>query len=133
MGAKNWNTIFTPEKLKELFPENRSDAFFDALFGDATEGAYDIRIDFRGERGENLLDFVFVLDQRPGKCLVCSLTYGLPEVFSRHPIINIKKLVGELEALAGDGVRCQRWELGATREVSRSCHEIPLCLVLQKA
>jgi hypothetical protein len=131
MVKKNWNTIFTPEKLKALFPEDRADAFFDALFGDTSEGAYDIRLDFRGERRENLLDFAFVLDQRPGKCLVCSLTYGLPDVFNRHPVINIKNLVADIEAMAGNELRCVKWELGATREVSRSSHEIPLRIELQ--
>lgn len=131
MGLKDWNTILTPEKLKELFPREKSDAFFDALFGDAEEGAYDIGLAFRGEPRENLLDFAFVLEQRPGKCLVCSLTYGLPDVFMRHPVINVKGLVAELLAIMGDDVDCQKWEIGPTREVSRDCHEIPLRLELK--
>ena len=36
--------VFTPECLNDLFPPQRTDDFFDALFGDAEEGAYDIRL-----------------------------------------------------------------------------------------
>ena len=36
--------VFTPECLTDLFPPQRTDDFFDALFGDAEEGAYDIRL-----------------------------------------------------------------------------------------
>ena len=30
--------VFTPECLNDLFPQQRTDDFFDALFGDAEEG-----------------------------------------------------------------------------------------------
>ena len=36
--------VFTPECLNDLFPIQRTNDFFDALFGDAEEGAYDIRL-----------------------------------------------------------------------------------------
>ena len=38
----DWKQIFSRTTLRELFPQERTDAFFDALFGDASEGAYDI-------------------------------------------------------------------------------------------
>ena len=36
--------VFTPECLNDLFPIQRTNDFFDALFGDAEEGAYDVYI-----------------------------------------------------------------------------------------
>ena len=92
MAVNNIADIFTQETLNTLFPADLSDQFFDALYGDAEEGAYDIRLVFNGLDNGNL-NFEFQLDQRPGKCLACNLTYGLPDVFSRHPIINIDQLV----------------------------------------
>ena len=61
----SFNDIFTPGVLKKLFPEDRSDQFFDALYGDAAEGAYDIRLEFKTHR-ENRLEFELCLTQRPG-------------------------------------------------------------------
>ena len=40
----SYEEIFTPECLNEVFPPERTDQFFDALFGDPDEGAYDIRM-----------------------------------------------------------------------------------------
>ena len=60
----------------------RTDEFFEALYGDAAEGPYDILLKFKGEN-KNTLHFEFQLKQRPGRCLACNLTYGLPVVFSR--------------------------------------------------
>ncbi len=117
--------IFTREKLDELFPKERADAFFDALFGGAEDGAYDISVDFVGQEGD-AAEFAFMLRQRPGKCLACNLTYGLPQVFTRHPVINVR---GFAESVAREAQRDPggvRWELGATREHSRSLHSIPL-------
>ena len=124
------NDIFSPDVLKELFPEDRSDRFFDALYGDSTEGAYDIRLEFK-EHSQNKLLFELQLEQRPDKCLTCSLTYGLPAVFSRHPIINIKGLVNEIEQLLDGRARCVDWQLGATRELSGTRHVIPLIISLE--
>jgi hypothetical protein len=118
---------FTEETLTAIFPAERSDAFFDALFGDAEEGAYDIRLVFKGlgSEGKTLL-FELELHERPGKCLACNLTHGLPEVFSRHPVINIKGIVQEIDRLLGDSASCAGWKLGTTRSVSRNLHTIPL-------
>ena len=46
--------IFTPDSLDEIFPPSITDAFFEALFGDAEDGAYDIRLRFEGHSPEEL-------------------------------------------------------------------------------
>ena len=89
MNTINFHRLFTQERLEELFPKDRADSFFEALYGDASDGAYDINLDFK-ESNENKLLFEFQLNQRAGKCLACNVTYGLPSVFTRHPVINIK-------------------------------------------
>ncbi len=119
--------IFTEDKLENLFPAERADDFFEALFGDAEEGSYDIALGYTGTSGKALA-FELRLTQRPGKCLACNLTYGLPEVFSRHPIINVKGIADAVAEAAGKG--SASWELGATREVSRTVHTIPLFITL---
>ena len=125
----NVQDVFTQETLQKLFPTDRANAFFDALFGDAEEGAYDIRLIFKGQTA-NTLTLGLELHERPGKCLACNLTYGLPEVFSRHPIINIKGLVSEIDALLGDKATCTDWKLGTTQTASKSLHIIPLIISL---
>jgi hypothetical protein len=130
METGDFDDVFTPEILKQLFPEDRSDRFFDALYGDVEEGAYDIRLDYSGIR-KNRLEFMLRLTQRPGKCISCNLTYGLPEVFSRHPIIDIKGLVQNIDALLDGKVRCIDWRLGSTQEISNDVHAIPLEIFLE--
>lgn len=130
MGTKSYKDLFTPSVLKKLFPEDRSDQFFDALYGDVEEGAYDINLEFIDAR-ENGLEFMLRLTRRPGKCITCSLTYGLPKVFTRHPIIDINGLVQNIEALLDGRSRCVEWHLGATREVSNDVHIIPLDIFLE--
>lgn len=131
MATDSFKDVFTRDVLEKLFPADRSDRFFDALYGDATEGAYDIGLEFK-EHSQNKLHFELHLKQRPGKCLGCNLTYGLPEVFSRHPIINIKGLVREIEQLLGGRAKCTGWRLGSTQVVSGRFHIIPLTLSLDK-
>ena len=104
-------------------------AFVDALFGDAEEGAYDIRLVFKGQTA-NTLTFGLELHERPDRCLACNLTYGLPEAFSRHPIINVKGLAAEITALLGDKATCIDWKLGTTQTVSKKLHVIPLMISL---
>lgn len=128
MGAEELKNVFTPEKLNVFFPADRSNEFFDALFGDASEGAYDIELNYKGANSE-FMEFEFLLKQRPGKCLACNLTYGLPQVFSRHPVINVKKLVSDLALAAGLSASAE-WSFGSTREISRSLHAIPLRIKL---
>ncbi len=114
--------LFSPTYLDELFPPARTNEFFEALFGDAEEGAYDIRLRFEGHKGSEL-DFAFHLQQRPGKCLACNLTYGLPQVFSRHPLLAVGTLARTLSERAGAAEHS--WSLGSTREISRNLHLIP--------
>ncbi len=116
--------VFSQEFLDTLLPPGTSDGFFEALYGDASEGAYDISLECIS-RGADRVVLAFNLTQRPGKCLVCSLTYGLPNVFSRHPLINIKGMIDKIEQA---GVPVRNWQLGNTEENSKTLHVIPLYL-----
>lgn len=127
---------FTADRLAQIFPQERTDAFFEALFGGAEEGAYDIRLvpdDHADANAEEELRFYFELRQRPGHCLVCSLTYGLPQVFERHPVIDVKGLVAELARLADWDADDVWWRLGATESLSAALHRIPLVILRHKA
>nr|WP_320016097.1 pancreas/duodenum homeobox protein 1 [uncultured Desulfobacter sp.] len=126
MVQKDFDSILTQEFLDELLPPERSDQFFDALYGDASEGAYDIRLEPISISGSRIV-LAFNLQRRPDKCLVCSLTYGLPNVFTRHPLINIK---GIIEKIKGAGIPAKNWRLGDTEETSSSLHIIPLYIDL---
>ena len=130
-NMNNLETVFDDQTLDELFPARRADDFFEALFGDANEGAYDIRLSFSGyDAGANSLRFFLNLHERPGCCLVCNLTYGLPEVFSRHPVINIKGLVADIEKRLDGKANCTSWKLGTTIQQEKSLHSIPLDIQL---
>ncbi|XXJ20397.1 pancreas/duodenum homeobox protein 1 [Desulfovibrio caledoniensis] len=122
-----YGQIFTEDTLQTIFPPERTEAFFEALFGDAEEGSYDICLAFSGNRGQDL-DFELKLLQRPGKCLACNLTYGLPQVFSRHPVINLNGIAQAVARAAG--APSADWKLGNTREISRELHIIPLTITL---
>ena len=129
MEEKAFEQLFNQRALGELFPDDRADLFFEGLYGDSSEGAYDINLVFKGQ-DRDTLQFEFQLEQRPGKCLACNLTYGLPEVFSRHPIIDIKGLIGEIDQILGGQGKCIDWRLGMTREVSRELHILPLLITI---
>ncbi len=133
MNKDTLDTLFSDETLESLFPASRTNDFFEALFGDASEGAYDIRLRYHGfdERGRTLR-FALDLHERPGCCLVCSLTHGLPEVFSRHPVINIEGLVREIEKLLDGQAVCTDWRLGLTEQPSKSRHSIPLTITVEE-
>ena len=119
--------LFTSTVLQALFPAARTHDFFDALLGDASEGAYDIALTYDGyDTVRQVLNFSLNLHERPGRCLACNLTSGLPGVFSRHPVINIKGLVEEIEKLLGGKMVCESWNMGHTQQKSRSLHSIPL-------
>ncbi len=115
----------TQEMLDTLLPLERSNDFFEALYGDAEEGAYDIKLVAR-EIKENSASLAFELHQRPNKCLVCSVTYGLPQVFQRHPLINTEKIAKEIAHSLG--WEKYSWELGRTEEHSAALHSIALVL-----
>ena len=127
MDQTVFDQVFTQNYLDTLLPRQVSDRFFEALYGDISDGAYDIRLEFISA-SEKRIVLAFNLTKRPGKCLVCSLTYGLPNVFSRHPLININNMVKKMEE---KGVRVKSWRLGDTEEDSASLHIIPFYLDLK--
>ena len=118
--------ILTQNFLDTLISPETGDRFFEALYGDASEGAYDIRLKFLNADDKQIV-LVFDLTERPGKCLMCSLTYGLPTVFSRHPLININRIVKKIEE---KGISIKKWHLGETEEINSSNHSIPFYLDL---
>ncbi|MBB5347589.1 pancreas/duodenum homeobox protein 1 [Desulfoprunum benzoelyticum] len=130
MDATTLPTLFTPDTLLRLFPRERANEFFEALFGDADEGAYDIELGYRGLQGSELV-MELRLHERPGRCLACNLTQGLPQVFSRHPVINLNSLVEDIGELLRGRARCSGWSLGSTEQQSRSLHVVPLKIRLE--
>lgn len=130
MDQNRLRALFSQDKLDAIFPEERTNQFFEALFGDADEGAYDIRLVFNSARANQIL-FDLELHQRPGRCLACNLTYGLPAVFERHPIINIQGVVDQLTTLMNGQGNAARWELGRSKEVTRQLHVVPLIISLE--
>ncbi|RJP76773.1 MAG: pancreas/duodenum homeobox protein 1 [Desulfobacteraceae bacterium] len=130
MADQSLHDVFSEKKMAELFTSDRSDLFFDALYGDASEGAYDISLVFTGAQNQSL-KFEFHLKQRPGKCLACNLTYGLPEVFIRHPVIDLKGLSHKIAEQLGQKAAVKDWEVGMTSEVSSALHVIPFTVHLE--
>jgi hypothetical protein len=121
------DAIFTPEYLQQLFPKNRANDFFEALLGDADEGAYDISLTYQG-CNDSAIHLEMQLKERPGHCLACNLTQGLPTVFSRHPVINVKGVVEEIEKSLNGSARCTDWSLGYTQQKRNGLHAIPLTI-----
>ncbi len=119
--------VLTQDYLDTLLPVEISDQFFEALYGDVSDGAYDIRLEFIAANDKKIV-LAFNLIQRPGKCLVCSLTYGLPNVFTRHPLININGMVKKIKE---KGFKVKSWRLGDTEEQNSSFHTIPFYLDLE--
>jgi hypothetical protein len=131
MPAVDFSQLFNESMLKELMPPEKTDQFFEALFGDASEGAYDISLAFK-QGSPDRLEFEFHLTSKPGKCLACNLTYGLPNVFARHPVINIKGLSAKIAALLQGGVIIDNWHCGETIERTADLHVIPLYLEINR-
>jgi len=127
MTSDSLKHIFTPEVCAELMPADTADRFFDALFGDASEGSYDLELSYRSSDSETLV-FDILLHERPGHCLACNLTYGLPEVFSRHPVININGIVEKIDDMLDERQKTGDWKLGATTQRSQALHSIPLLI-----
>jgi len=130
MDTSKIDALFTPETLKQLFPEERTNDFFEALFGDADEGAYDIALGYGGVSANTLI-MELTLHERPGCCLACNLTQGLPQVFSRHPIINVSGIVADIDTLLGDSASCKEWSLGHTEQRQKEIHIIPIKITLE--
>ena len=129
MSQDPFASLFTGQALGRVFPAGRADEFFEALFGDAKEGAYDIRLSYSGfDVDKKTLCFELQLRQRPGKCLACNLTYGLPEVFSRHPVINLNGVAAAICGMLPDKKSCSGWQLQTTVQHSRDLHAIPLLI-----
>lgn len=131
MTVADFRNVLDKETLLKVFPAERANDFFDALFGDASEGSYDIALGFN-DATESELTLELILTERPGCCLACNLTYGLPQVFSRHPIININGVVQDVDNLLGDSWNCGEWQLAATQQRSSSEHIIPLKVSLSQ-
>ena len=104
--------------LDAAFPAQRTDDFFDALFGGAEEGAYDIRLVCRNVTPDRAV-LAFELRRRPGK--------GLPQVFQRHPVLNVAGVAKAVAARLG-WPETNRWSLEPTEEISHELHAIPLVL-----
>ena len=130
MNTKTIDALFTPEILQQLFPKERSHDFFDALFGDASEGAYDIELAYNGTDGKSIT-LELRLHERPGRCLACNLTQGLPQVFARHPVINVPGVVEAVDKLLAGQARCREWSLGRTEQRRKEMHLIPLIIELE--
>jgi hypothetical protein len=134
MNNEKLKATFTDDVLERLFPPEKTRDFFEALFGDDSEGAFDITLRYGGlDEQASLLRFYLDLHERPGCCLVCSLTHGLPEVFSRHPVINVKGLVNEIEQHLDGAVKCVQWKLDSTSQEKKSLHSVPLTIFLEAA
>lgn len=122
--------ICDEQTLAQLIPAGKADDFFEALYGDAAEGAYDFELVCHSEQGGRV-ELELLLHQRPGKCLACNLTYGLPQVLGRHPVLNLKGVVQRVCELAGADPAKATWKLGHTRVISNEVHAIPLIIDIQ--
>lgn len=129
MKTETIDGLFTPEYLRGIFPESRANDFFEALLGDADEGAYDISLSYRG-CDEKSIQLEIQLKERAGHCLACNLTQGLPTVFSRHPVINIQGVVNDVEKALNGSVQIDEWSLGYTQQKNNGLHIIPLSIKL---
>ena len=130
MTENSVSALFSEDTINDIFPDHLADRFFDALYGDAAEGAYNIALKFKEHTADKLI-FEFHLTQRPEKCLRCSLTYGLPKVFARHPVIDVDGVVRKIDAHLNGRGKCGNWQLGRTKEVSAELHIIPLTILLE--
>jgi len=124
--------LFSSQTCATLLPPSRANEFFEALLGDAEEGAFDLALEYVGTQGSTL-HFDILLTERPGHCLACNLTYGLPQVFTRHPVLDIEGLVKKVDAILGKQGGVGAWQLGSTSQRSRSLHVIPLTIDYQPA
>lgn len=123
----NNSNICDLQTLAQLLPAHKADEFFEALYGDAAEGAYDFELVCRKQEKARM-ELELLLRQRPGKCLACNLTYGLPQVLGRHPVLNLNGVVKRVCEIAGSDPTKATWSLGHTRVISSELHAIPLTI-----
>ncbi len=129
----NIENIFTHEFLDKLFPPEKADEFFEALYGGAEAGAFDIALEFlEFNEAKNELMLEFILTERPGMCMACSLTYGLPQVFQRHPVINLKGIIDSIAQKLAPHWKVESFGLGSTAVKSPTVNSIPLRISLKK-
>ncbi len=119
--------------IKSLLPAERVEEFFEAFyFGE--EPAYFLKLGLREwnpEAGKIVLELR--LKARPGKCLACNLTSGLPDVFKRHPILNLAGVAEAVVNRLGDGFRLESWELGWTERLNQDLHVIPMVIRVKRS
>ncbi len=122
--------MLTEEWVRGLLPRERVEAFFEAFyFGE--EPAYDLELgvgEVQLERKRIRLELR--LKARPGQCLACNLTWGLPPVLSRHPALDLAGIVQKVQERL-NGYQVKGWELGATEEVGPDLHLIPFWIYLK--
>lgn len=124
--------VFTQDFLNGLFPPEKADEFFDAIYGGTEEGAFDISLRFASyNEAANTIRLEFCLTERPGKCMACSLTSGLPPVFERHPIIDIKGIIERINKAIAPDASVDSWTIGSTTPVAPKVNVIPLILRLK--
>ena len=125
--------LFSEKFLEELFPPKKSDDFFDALYGGAESGAFDITLAEEGlNEKTNELYMYFLLTERPGKCMACHLTSGLPGVFERHPVIDLKGIAKKIEEILAPDWSINGWSVGSTMTKGPKENMIPFILKLNK-
>ncbi len=132
MQEKSVESVINDDFLNGLFPPEKADEFFEALYGGAEAGAFDISLHYSGfDSNRNVLYLEFRLTERPGKCMQCNLTYGLPEVFSRHPVINVAGIASAVGEALSPEWKVKEWHLGSTRMAGPQVNFIPLTVVLE--
>jgi len=123
--------MFSEEWIKGLLPRKKIEAFFEAFyFGE--EPAYDLELglgEVSLEQKRIRLDLRLLA--RPGRCLACNLTWGLPPVLEKHPLLNLEEIVRRIEERLPEGLKVKNWELGAVREINSELHVIPLWIYLK--
>jgi len=128
---------FSKDQLLCFFPKERADSFFEALYGDAEDGAYDIELvldeSLTSADIECELRFFFHLHERQGHCLACNLTTGLPHVFERHPVLGLQNLCIALASHAEWPLDDVWWRIGTTENVSEKLHRLPLTLLKNRS
>jgi hypothetical protein len=50
-----FDEIFSKDVMTEIFPSEKADEFFELLYGDADEGAYDIELSYNGCQSRKML------------------------------------------------------------------------------